>query len=76
VTGGNSTVSEFIQELAQLCRIPTNQQRHPGENALGRQLTFNNIIQGFEVAEKFYETDKDVPSRTCLPGFTSARGYI
>jgi hypothetical protein len=59
VTGREiSTVSEFIQELAQLAGFqPTNQQRHPGEKTLWQAIViFNNIIQGFEVAEKFYET--------------------
>jgi hypothetical protein len=76
VTGGNSTVSEFIQELARL-PVPNQPTKTSRRKTLWvGNVIFNNIIQGFEVAEKFYETDKDVPSRTCLPGFTSARGYI
>ncbi|MFT6203894.1 MAG: hypothetical protein ACI9V1_002164 [Spirosomataceae bacterium] len=53
-----STVSEFIQELVQLAGFqPTNQQRHPGEKTLWQEIViFNNIIKGFEAAEKFYET--------------------
>lgn len=59
VTGKEtSTVAEFIQELAQLAGFqPTNQQRHPGEKTLWQAIViFNNIIKGFEAAEKFYET--------------------
>jgi hypothetical protein len=59
VTGREiSTVSEFIQELVQLAGFqPTNQQRHPDEKTLWQAIViFNNIIKGFEAAEKFYET--------------------
>lgn len=52
------TADDFVHQLAKLAGFrPTNQQRHPGEKTLWQAITiFNNIIKGFEAAEKFYET--------------------